>query len=37
MEKISSSSYVKLNGKVETDEFYNKAGLKGRSYHDEMR
>jgi hypothetical protein len=34
MEKISSSSssYTKLNGKVESDEFYIKAGLKGRSY-----
>jgi hypothetical protein len=38
MEKISSfsSSYAKLNGKVEGDEFYIKAGLKGRSYHDEI-
>ena len=35
MEKISSS-YAKLNGKVEDDEFYIKAGLKGRSYHDEI-
>jgi hypothetical protein len=34
MEKISSSSYTKLDGKVEGDEFYIKAGLKGRSYHD---
>jgi hypothetical protein len=37
MEKISSSSsssYAKLDGKVEGDEFYIKAGLKGRSYHD---
>ena len=34
MEKISSSSsYAKLDGKVEGDEFYIKAGLKGRSYH----
>ena len=32
MEKISSS-YAKLDGKVEGDEFYIKAGLKGRSYH----
>ena len=35
MEKISSSSssssYAKLDGKVESDEFYIKAGLKGRS------
>ena len=36
MEKISSSSYAKLDGKVEDDEFYIKAGLKGRSYHDEI-
>jgi transposase-like protein len=37
MEKISSSSsYTKLDGKVESDEFYIKAGLKGRSYHDEI-
>ena len=36
MEKISSSSYAKLDGKVEGDEFYIKAGLKGRSYHDEI-
>src|SRR5215510_452618 len=37
MEKISSSSsYTKLDGKVEGDEFYIKAGLKGRSYHDEI-
>ena len=35
LEKISSS-YAKLNGKVEDDEFYIKAGLKGRSYHDEI-
>jgi hypothetical protein len=35
MEKISSSSYTKLYGKVEGDEFYIKAGLKGRSYHDD--
>ena len=35
MEKISSSSfYAKLvDGKIEGDEFYIKAGLKGRSYH----
>jgi transposase-like protein len=36
MEKISSSSYAKLGGNVEGDEFYIKAGLKGRSYHDEI-
>jgi len=36
MEKISSSSYAKLDGEVESDEFYIKAGLKGRSYHDEI-
>ena len=35
MEKISSSSYAKLDGNVECDEFYIKAGLKGRSYHDD--
>ncbi|CAN5619526.1 hypothetical protein BH23THE1_BH23THE1_32570 [soil metagenome] len=35
MEKISSS-YAKLDGEVEGDEFYIKAGLKGRSYHDEI-
>ncbi len=35
MEKISSS-YAKLGGNVEGDEFYIKAGLKGRSYHDEI-
>jgi len=37
MEKISSSSssYAKLDGKVESDEFYIKAGLKGR-YHNIM-
>ena len=34
MEKISSSSsYAKLDGKIKGDEFYIKAGLKGRSYH----
>ena len=31
----SSSSYAKLDGKVESDEFYIKAGLKGR-YHNIM-
>lgn len=39
MEKLStslSSSSTKLNGDVERDEFYIKAGLKGRSYHDEI-
>jgi hypothetical protein len=40
MEKISSSSssssYAKLDGKVEGDEFYIKAGFKGRSYYDEI-
>ena len=41
MEKISSSlasSSAKLDGPaaVEGDEFYIKAGLKGRSYHDEI-
>lgn len=36
MEKLSSSSSsAKLGGNVEGDEFYIKAGLKGRSYHDE--
>jgi hypothetical protein len=39
MERIASSSKldnVKLKGVIETDEFYIKAGLKGRSYHDEI-
>ncbi len=36
MEKIPSSSYAKLGGNVEGDEFYIKAGLKGRPYHDEI-
>ena len=38
MEKLSSSSSssAKLGGNVEGDEFYIKAGLKGRSYHDEI-
>ena len=40
MERIASSSYksdnVKLAGVIEADEFYIKAGLKGRSYHDEI-
>ena len=35
MEKLSSSS-AKLGDNVEGDEFYIKAGLKGRSYHDEI-
>lgn len=40
MERISSFSSkphnVKLTGVMETDEFYIKAGLKGRPYHDEI-
>ena len=39
MEKLSSSSSsssAKLGGLTEGDEFYIKAGLKGRSYHDEI-
>jgi transposase-like protein len=38
MEKLSSSSIsaTKLDGIAECDEFYIKAGLKGRSYHDEI-
>jgi transposase-like protein len=40
MEKLSSSSILftttKLDGITECDEFYIKAGLKGRSYHDEI-
>ena len=39
MEKLSSSSIsttTKLDGEVESDEFYIKAGLKGRTYHDEI-
>ena len=35
MEKISSSSN-KLHGNIEVDEFYIKAGLKGRSYNEEI-
>jgi hypothetical protein len=37
-EKLSSmfSVATKLDGEVETDEFYIKAGLKGSSYHDEI-
>ena len=40
MERIASSYYksdnVKLTGVIEADEFYIKAGLKGRPYHDEI-
>lgn len=36
MEKLSSFPSVKLDGTVEGDEFYIKAGLKGRPYHDEI-
>jgi hypothetical protein len=38
MEKLSSSSLssAKIGCNVEGDEFYIKAGLKGRSYHDEI-
>ena len=39
MQKLSSSSSsssIKLDGIAECDEFYIKAGLKGRSYHDEI-
>jgi hypothetical protein len=40
MEKLTSLSSTlsttKLDGEVESDEFYIKAGLKGRSYHDEI-
>jgi hypothetical protein len=39
MEKLSSSSLLsttKLDGPAECDELYIKAGLKGRSYHDEI-
>jgi hypothetical protein len=39
MERITTSSKldnVKLKGVIETDEFYIKAGLKGRPYHDEI-
>jgi hypothetical protein len=39
MEKLSSSSLLsttKLDGEVESDEFYIKAGWKGRSYHEEI-
>ncbi|MDR4491165.1 MAG: hypothetical protein R2685_09735 [Candidatus Nitrosocosmicus sp.] len=43
MEKLSSSSSIlsaattKLDGEVESDEFYVKAGLKSRSYHKEIQ
>jgi hypothetical protein len=39
MERIASSSKsynVKLMGVIEADEFYLKAGLKGRPYHGEI-
>jgi hypothetical protein len=40
MEKLLSlsilSATTKLDGEVESDEFYIKTGLKGRSYHDEI-
>jgi hypothetical protein len=39
MEKLSSLSLLsttKLDGEVESDEFYIKARLKGRSYHEEI-
>src|SRR6476646_5319507 len=38
MEKIASLSNtnVKLKDTVESDEFYIKAGLKGRPYHEEI-
>ncbi len=38
MEKLSSSSLstTKLDDIIECDEFYIKAGLKGRSYHNEI-
>ncbi|CAN5892048.1 IS1595-like element ISH4 family transposase [soil metagenome] len=36
MEKLSLLSHTKLDGIAECDEFYIKAGLKGRSYHDEI-
>lgn len=36
MEKLSLLSTTKLDGITECDEFYIKAGLKGRSYHDEI-
>ncbi len=42
MEKLTSSSSIlsaattKLEDEVESDEFYIKAGLKGRTYHEEI-
>jgi hypothetical protein len=36
MEKLSSLLLTKLDGTTECDEFYIKAGLKGRSYHKEI-
>ncbi|MDF0682550.1 MAG: hypothetical protein P0116_16450 [Candidatus Nitrosocosmicus sp.] len=39
MERLSSSLSLfptKLDGITECEEFYIKAGLKGRSYHDEI-
>ena len=33
---IISSSSNKLGGNIEGDEFYIKAGLKGRAYYDEI-
>jgi len=39
MEKLSStssSSSAKLRGLAEGDEFYIKAGLKGRRYHEKI-
>lgn len=39
MERLSSSIYddVKLDDIIEADEFYVKAGLKGRLYHEQIR
>jgi hypothetical protein len=34
--RSTSSSPTKLDGPAECDEFYIKAGLKNRSYHDEI-
>ena len=34
MERLASAEHGKLDGEVETDELYTKAGMKGRSYHD---
>jgi hypothetical protein len=36
MEKLSSLSSTKLDAPAECDEFYIKAGLKGRSYYNEI-